>query len=526
MLRFVLDKFWDESIWLPPNTTWIDITPGSNKDIVYTDYRHLIYALPLAVVLICLRFLLEKYFFAPFGRSLGIKNTRPKKAPSNPKLEALCALAKQLDMSERQVERWWRLRRSQDKPSTLVKFCENMWRCTFYLYNFSFGLYVLWDKEWLWNFWDVRRKDFWQMFVHHIATIALLSFSWVCNIYRIGSLIILLHDCADIFLDAGKAAKYAAFQKFCDYVFAVFTVMEGDIRSSSSEISDSSQQSNHSTPNRVNNKKYFFAPFGRSLGINNTRLKKAPSNPKLEAVQDKPSTLVKFCENMWAITFYVYSFSFGLYVMWDKEWLWNIDHCFIGYPHQSLTGDVWWYYMIITAFYWALIISQFWDVQRKDFWQIFVHHNATIALLSFSWVCNIYRIGTLIVLLHDWSEILLNAVKAAKYAAFQKLCDYLFAVFTVVWIVTRLGMYPFYIIWSSIIRAPMVMPKFPACFFNFLLCLLLVLHLYWTWLIFQVAYKAIRSGKMEGDIRSSSSEISDSSQQPHHSTPIRVNNKK
>lgn len=63
----------------------------------------------------------------------------------------LCGLAKQLDMTERQIERWWRLRRSQAKPSTLVKFCENSWKCTFYICNFAFGLYILWDKEWLWD---------------------------------------------------------------------------------------------------------------------------------------------------------------------------------------------------------------------------------------------------------------------------------------------------------------------------------------------------------------------------------------
>lgn len=37
----------------------------------------------------------------------------------------ILALAKQLDWSERQVERWLRLRRTQDKPSMLTKFCEN-----------------------------------------------------------------------------------------------------------------------------------------------------------------------------------------------------------------------------------------------------------------------------------------------------------------------------------------------------------------------------------------------------------------
>ncbi|CAG9126442.1 hypothetical protein JYU34_011678 [Plutella xylostella] len=367
MLRTVINTFWNEYVWLPPNTTWEDIAPGPDKVVVYTDHRHLLVPIPLALVLIALRYVLEKYWFAPFGKSLGIKNTRPKKAPTNPKLEAayqaspkikhkqICALAKQLDMSERQVERWWRLRRSQDKPSTLVKFSENMWRCTFYLYNFSYGLFIL----------------------------------------------------------------------------------------------------------------------------------------------------------------------------WDKEWLWDIDHCYIGYPHQGLTNDVWWYYMISSGFYWSLTMSQFWDVRRKDFWQMFVHHLATIALLSFSWVGNLYRIGTLVLLLHDTADIFLEAAKAAKYANYQRFCDAVFATFTVLWIVTRLGVYPFYIIWSTSVRAPMLLPMFPAYYiFNSLLCLLLALHVVWTWLILQVAYKAIHAGQMEGDIRSSSSELSDVSQLSNHSTPNRLNHKK
>ncbi|XP_050552881.1 ceramide synthase 6 isoform X2 [Spodoptera frugiperda] len=367
MLRVILDKFWNEDVWLPPNTTWEDLAPGPDKAVVYNDYRHLLYPLPLALVLIVLRRTLEEYWFAPFGKSLGIKNTRSKKAPSNPKLEnayqlspkikhkQICSLAKQLDMTERQVERWWRLRRSQDKPSTLVKFCENMWRFTFYLYNFSYGVFIL----------------------------------------------------------------------------------------------------------------------------------------------------------------------------WEKEWLWDIDQCYIGYPHQGLTNDIWWYYMISAAFYWALTFSQFWDVRRKDFWQMFVHHIATILLLSFSWVCNLHRIGTLVLLVHDCADIFLDAAKAAKYANYQRLCDTIFAGFTVLWIVSRLFVYPFYIIWSTSIRAPMLLPMFPAYYiFNSLLCLLLGLHMVWTWLILQVAYKAISAGQMEGDIRSSSSEISDSSHQSNHSTPNRVNNKK
>ena len=78
-----------------------------------------------------------RYVFAPFGISLGIKGSKPKKAPFHELLEKayklnnkmkykeVISIAKQSDMTERQVERWLRLRRAQEKPSTLVKFCEN-----------------------------------------------------------------------------------------------------------------------------------------------------------------------------------------------------------------------------------------------------------------------------------------------------------------------------------------------------------------------------------------------------------------
>lgn len=75
-------------------------------------------------------------------------------------------------MTERQIERWWRYRRTQDKPSTLVKFCENSWRFMYYTYSFAFGLYVLWDKPW---FWDV--KNCWYGYPHQVIII----FDLQCN---------------------------------------------------------------------------------------------------------------------------------------------------------------------------------------------------------------------------------------------------------------------------------------------------------------------------------------------------------
>lgn len=39
----------------------------------------------------------------------------------------------------------------------------------------------------------------------------------------------------------------------------------------------------------------------------------------------------------------------------------------------------------------------------------------------------------------------------AKYANYQKICDCIFAVFTILWIVTRIGVYPFWIIYRYVL---------------------------------------------------------------------------
>lgn len=41
------------------------------------------------------------------------------------------------------------------------------------------------------------------MFIHHLVTVALLSFSWACNLHRVGALVLLIHDFADIPLEVG-----------------------------------------------------------------------------------------------------------------------------------------------------------------------------------------------------------------------------------------------------------------------------------------------------------------------------------
>lgn len=163
---------------------------------------------------------------------------------------------------------------------------------------------------------------------------------------------------------------------------------------------------------------------------------------------------------------------------------------------QSVDSEIWSYYMFSMSFYWSLVVSQFFDIKRKDFWQMFVHHIITLLLLSLSWICNLHRVGSLVLVIHDCADIFLEAAKVTKYANYQKLCDGIFAIFTIIWIITRMGFYP-RVIYSTSIEAPRILPMFPAYYiFNSMLLLLLCLHVAWTYMILKIAHNSLKSGKV------------------------------
>lgn len=70
---------------------------------------------------------------------------------------------------------------------------------------------------------DVKRKDFVQNMVHHLVTILLLGFSWSCHFIRVGTLVLIIHDCADPFLEFAKLCNYIKKQQVAEVIFGIFT---------------------------------------------------------------------------------------------------------------------------------------------------------------------------------------------------------------------------------------------------------------------------------------------------------------
>lgn len=231
--------------------------------------------------------------------------------------------------------------------------------------------------------------------------------------------------------------------------------------------------------------------------------------------QSKPSEMQRFKETSWRFLFYLSAFWSGLYILWDKPWFWDTKHCWYGYPTQQVSADVWWYYMIEMAFYWSLVLSLFMDTKRKDFVEMIVHHIATLTLMSMSWSANMVRVGTLVLCVHDAVDYILEFAKLAKYCKYNRVCDGLFIVFTIVWFLTRLLIYPFRILWSTLFEATTIVGMAPVYYvYNGLLCILQVLHVLWFCMILRMAYYYVVKGQVEKDGRSDTEDDSESEDDP------------
>ncbi|XP_053373125.1 ceramide synthase 2-like isoform X2 [Mercenaria mercenaria] len=221
--------------------------------------------------------------------------------------------------------------------------------------------------------------------------------------------------------------------------------------------------------------RFLIAPLGYKLGIEQKRFPYITPNPLLESVykqrhepnyevlskqtdwtvkqiavwfrkrkkRDATPKIKKFCDSGWHFMFYTTSFIYGLCLLWNKPWFGKTMECWVGWPKQHVSNDIYWYYMIELGFYCSLIFTLLSDHKRSDFGQMIVHHIATIVLIYFSWISNFVRVGTLVLLVHDASDPWLEIAKIGIYLKWKTFTDVSFAIFVLIWTVARHFILPF-----------------------------------------------------------------------------------
>ncbi|CAG9465982.1 unnamed protein product [Pedinophyceae sp. YPF-701] len=272
---------------------------------------------------------------------------------------------------------------------------------------------------------------------------------------------------------------------------------------------------------------------------------------KLDA--ERTELQLKWEESCWK--FFVYlSFSVGAWLAFkdsDYAWDWSTKEFWKGcyaLPCQRArpTGSLAAIYNVECGFYFYAIPSlMFLEMRRKDYSVMMTHHFCTLGLILFSHIANVQQVGVVIMFCHDVCDVAMELAKLQKYRGGPPVP--LFVVFIVVWVLARLVYYPLFPVYSvlfvthralGLTETPypgwrqsehwtvgshlfdITKPHFlhftaTWLFFSALLLALQVMHVYWSWLIFRIAYNQIMYGDAD-DVREEGDAVAKRRKQKAH----------
>ncbi|KAG2487445.1 hypothetical protein HYH03_014012 [Edaphochlamys debaryana] len=252
-----------------------------------------------------------------------------------------------------------------------------------------------------------------------------------------------------------------------------------------------------------------FEPWGRRVLFGGD-----PKKTDRVVTEEMTNKLRKWNESCWKMCVYIAFTTLAFVVCYGEVWFTDSRYWWLGCTHfppcnLPVSRGVLLFYCAETGFYMqAIHFLAFHEERRKDWLESMIHHIVTAGLLFYSYAVNFTRVGVVVILIHDVSDIFLEAAKLARYADRENDIGIpCFVLFFVSWIICRCIIFPAFVIRSTLFEPVVLVAAYLGIeprphweIFNGLLLVLFVLHVYWTVLIFQVIKRQFTHGSM-ADVR-------------------------
>ena len=266
-----------------------------------------------------------------------------------------------------------------------------------------------------------------------------------------------------------------------------------------------------------------FSNMGRRAG-------RQTHGPEWE--QHNEIRIQKFGEYVFRLLYHFIISVYGVWYFGDKEW-WDrggTNVLWLGYPFHPVDSGMAWYYLVQSAynlealvslaelsfcvtiryptnvggtFQWPLSISWSKDV-RGDFREMAIHHVVTNLLVLGSSMFRFTRVGSMVFLVHDISDVPVDLSKLANFLKWKMTTALCFFIMVLFWLIFRLTILPFVIyrsvIWESwmVLEGGQVEPIYFCAyqpFFVFLVGLVILLHVLWFYMFLQMGYLLVVKGE-------------------------------
>jgi hypothetical protein len=261
----------------------------------------------------------------------------------------------------------------------------------------------------------------------------------------------------------------------------------------------------------------FFSSLGRRAG-------RATHGAEWEAHNE--IRIVKFGEYVFRLLFHFGISAAGIVAFWNAPWwkpggtpvLWK------GLPFHPVSVQMTWYYLVQSAynldalysllelslsFQWKFLAEQkfpfAWSkTVRGDFREMCIHHVVTNLLVIGSSHFRLTRIGSMVFLVHDISDVPVDLSKLANFLKWKRATTICFAIMCLSWFVLRLGIFPF-VIYKSVLyesyliledgRVDPLLYLLYRHFFYYLVGQIILLHVCWFGMFLKMGYLLIKKGE-------------------------------
>ncbi|KAF4124347.1 Acyl-CoA-dependent ceramide synthase, partial [Geosmithia morbida] len=165
--------------------------------------------------------------------------------------------------------------------------------------------------------------------------------------------------------------------------------------------------------------RHVLEPLGRHWGIS------------------KKKDAARFSEQGSMLAYYSVLWPVGMYLYRKAPYYLDMEELWTDWPQRELDGMMKGYFIVQWAYWVQQVVSVNIEARRKDYWEMIAHHAITISLVAACYAYHQTRVGHLVLVLMDVIELIFPLAKCLKYIGFTTLCDVIFGVFLVVWVLTR-----------------------------------------------------------------------------------------
>jgi hypothetical protein len=135
-----------------------------------------------------------------------------------------------------------------------------------------------------------------------------------------------------------------------------------------------------------------------------------------------PYEIEKFNTSAWKFVNFSLTSSVGIYILIGQDWVLSKPALIIGWPYHTLTTEIRIFYSIgFGSYLYALFNSIEPGQSLFDLGVMVFHHFVTLFLLAVSYIAGFYRIGCVVLILHEVSDPFMEIAKMFKYSGYQRV---------------------------------------------------------------------------------------------------------